>query len=121
MEIQLQSDNKALLQDTIRELQRDLTAPEFEHLLQSGPIEIEAVQDPVKGDPITLFTILVTAVGAGGALTVAMGKDGFLTRLVHVLEKLVERRITVKVKKDNGESVTLDGPAAHIRKLLRQK
>ncbi|MEZ5480462.1 MAG: hypothetical protein R3E95_24170 [Thiolinea sp.] len=48
-------------------------------------------QASVRGiDPASWMTLAITAAGAGGALTVLLGKDGFLTALARVLEKYVE-------------------------------
>jgi len=59
--------------------------------------------EPVRGvDPVTLTTIVLTAVGAGGALTVALGKEGFLTRLAKVLEAWVRREVEVRIEDPGG-------------------
>ncbi|MBL8253501.1 MAG: hypothetical protein JNJ76_07875 [Candidatus Competibacter sp.] len=42
--------------------------------------------EPVRGEPISTTMIVLAMVSAGGALTVAASKGGFLTRLAEVLE-----------------------------------
>jgi hypothetical protein len=71
-----------------------------------------------RGDPVTVAAILLTAVASGGALTVAMSKDGFLTRLAHVLEKFASQRIDVTVE-SGKKKVHLSGPAGKIEKILQ--
>ena len=73
-----------------------------------------------KGDPITLLAVAAIAVGAGGALTVAMKKDGFLTQLARVLEKYVERRVDLEMERSDGETIKLSGSAGHIRRILSE-
>jgi len=70
------------------------------------------------GEIATLVTVLVTAVGAGGALTVGMGKDGAITRLVKVLEILVNKKVDVKIE-HNGTLIEMSGSAGHIEKALK--
>jgi len=80
----------------------------------SGPL-------PMRGaDPVTLTSIVLTAVGAGGALTVALGKEGFLTRLAKVLEAWVNRKVDVTVDTDAGK-IHLTGSAAHIERILKDR
>jgi len=73
-----------------------------------------------RGDPVTLATIVLTAVSAGGALTIAMGKEGFLTRLAKVLEVLAKREVQVTIE-TNNEKVHLSGSAGHIERVLKGK
>ena len=73
-----------------------------------------------KGDPVTLFTVALAAVGAGGVLTVAMGKDGFLTQLARVLEKYLHGGQVRAVIKETPrtKSVELEGSARQVEKIL---
>jgi len=71
------------------------------------------------GEIATLVTVLATAVGAGGALTVGMGKDGAITRLVKVLEILVNKKVEVKIE-HNGTLIEMSGSAGHIEKSLKE-
>lgn len=71
------------------------------------------------GEAMNLVTVLAIAVGAGGALTVGMGKDGAITRLVKVLETLVSKKIDVKIK-HNGTLIEMSGSAGHIEKTLKE-
>lgn len=70
------------------------------------------------GEIATLVTVLVTAVGAGGALTVGMGKDGAITRLVKAVETLLNKKIEVKIE-HNGTLIEMSGSAGHIEKTLK--
>ena len=72
-----------------------------------------------RGDPITIAAILLTAAAGGGALTVALGKDGFLTRLAHALEAVVNRRVDITVEA-NGKKVHVSGHAGLIERMLRR-
>lgn len=78
-------------------------------------------QMTTRGDPVTVAAIAAIAVGAGGALTVAMGKDGFLTQLAKVLEKYVDRSVQLEFKDDKtGEIVRIKGSAGDVRKILSE-
>jgi hypothetical protein len=71
-------------------------------------------------DPVSVATVLLTAVGAGGALTVAIAKEGFLTRLAKVLEMLAARQVEITVE-SGKEKFHLSGSASHIERILRTK
>jgi hypothetical protein len=64
-------------------------------------------QEVTRGDPATIATILLTAVGTGGALAIAMGKDGFLTRLAHVLERTANRRVDITIELNRKKSTPI--------------
>ncbi len=77
--------------------------------------------ETVKGEPVTLAIIMLSAVGAGGALTALLGKDGFLSALARVLEKYVEgRKAQVIIKQDDGTSIEVSGPVGEIKEILKQ-
>jgi hypothetical protein len=63
--------------------------------------------------------VVLTAVGAGGALTVALGKEGFLTRLAKVLEAWVRREVEVSIETPEERKLHLTGSASHIEGLLK--
>jgi len=64
---------------------------------------------------------VLTAVGAGGALSVLLGKDGFLSALARVLEKYVEgRKVEVLIESDNGNKIQVRGPVGEIKDILKQ-
>lgn len=74
-----------------------------------------------RGDPVTLYNIFLTAAGAGGALSVLLGKDGFLNALARVLEKYVEgRQAEIFIEKNNGDKIKIKGPVGEIKALLKQ-
>ena len=97
---------------TIIGLDRDLHIANIRHQTLSGPAS--------RSNPITLTTIMLAATDVDGALTVAMPREGFLTRLTQVLEKYVERRIEVAIDHGGGRRTRLNGPAGQIRKLLEE-
>ena len=68
----------------------------------------------------TLTQAVVLAVSAGGALTVALGKDGFLTALANVLGKYVEgRQAKVVIEKNDGEKIQLSGEIGEVKEILK--
>jgi len=108
------------MQQVEAELHLDLALPELTGVIRAEPLQQEMSQDVLRGiDPITMASILLVAVGAGGALTVAVSKDGFLSRLARVLEKYVGRRIDVKIDDGMGKKIILSGSAGDIRRVLK--
>lgn len=73
-----------------------------------------------KGDPITGYTIILSLIGAGGALSIAVGKSGFLTRLAEVLQGYIKREVKITVKTAKGTSWALSGPPHAVRKMLEE-
>ena len=76
--------------------------------------------EPVKGEPINTAMIILAMVGAGGALTMAAGKGGFLTRLAEVLETWIKRNqveVTVQAKGSEDRHVRF---SASYRKAVDQ-
>jgi hypothetical protein len=119
MQIRLTNLDAANASDFSRGLQETL---DREGLSDSFRISPMAVQNEVErsGDPVTMAAVLLTAVGTGGALTIAMAKEGFLTRLARVLEALAARKVelTVEIGK---KKLHLSGSASHIERLLRNE
>ena len=121
MQITLTGDDPQLMDFLAADLANDLAIIGIDGNIHIADIQHHPLNAPTKGgDPITLTTIVLAAVGAGGALTVAMSKEGFLTRLAQVLEKYVERRIEVEIDHGGGQRTRLSGPAGQIRKLLQE-
>jgi hypothetical protein len=120
MELLLQSTNEALLQTCQTELTALVEKAGLHDILRAGEITPQAPQETHKGDYATIFTVLVTAVGAGGALTVALSKEGFLTPLARLLEKyLTGGDMTVTIHKTpKTEHIELSGSARQIEKIL---
>lgn len=78
-------------------------------------------QEIARGDPISLTTVALTAAGAGGALTVMLGKDGFLSALARVLEKYIESRKTeIRIKTEDGREIEISGPVGRIEGILKE-
>lgn len=121
MELVLESDNEQLIHKVNAELSALLERAELTGSLQVHP-PTPARTEFMKGDPVTLFTIVLAAVGAGGALTVAMGEKGFLTQLARTLEKHLqggEIRATL-TRTDKGERIELEGSARQVEKMLNR-
>jgi len=98
----------------------------FEDLVHAGfPAEpaqaLPVTSQDSKGDVVTLASVAVIALGAGGALTQAVSKGGALTQLAKVLEKYVDRQAHLELIKPNGEKIRLSGSAGEIRALLKKK
>ena len=119
--IQLQGVNDEIMHRLAAQLAADLQASGLGGDLHVGPVTAVSQSEPTRGDPVTLLTIAITAVGAGGAISVLLGKDGFLSALARVLEKYVEGRqgeITIKTK--SGDTLHLKGPLGEIKAILKQ-
>lgn len=118
--IQFRSTNAQQLQMIAEQLQQDLQQmPLAAELQLSAPhSETEAV---TRGDVVTWTMITLAAVGAGGALSVLLGKDGFLTALARVLEKYVAgRQAEVIIEDKQGKKITVRGPVGNIKEILQQ-
>jgi len=122
MHIRLQSPDTQTMHTASRTLPQDLQQAGIAEPFELQPVQLQPLGDGLQkgGEVASLATIALTAVGAGGAVAVAMGKDGFFTALAHVLEKYVEQKIEITVKNAAGEEVRLAGSAGQIRKLLAQ-
>jgi hypothetical protein len=71
-----------------------------------------------KGDPITIGSIIIS-LAASGALTAALSKGGFLSKLATVLERYITRTTKLKLVSKDGREVTLEGPSSNIETMLR--
>lgn len=109
---------------TIEELSRNLTATLADagvgDAFEAGAAEALPAGPQRGADPVTITQLVLTAVGAGGALTVALGKDGFFSRLAKVLESWVGRELEVTIETEEGK-YHLSGSAGHIERLLKEK
>lgn len=71
-----------------------------------------------KGDPISISAIILALVSTGGALTIAVGKEGFLSRIAVILDSYVKRKTQIKLKRNDGTEVEIVGPPKNIERLL---
>lgn len=97
----------ALVQETLakQQLQNDFNI----EVLATEPQENQRIIESI--DP--MVTVLVTALGAGGAGTV------LITKLARVLEAWINsKKVDVKLK-HNDTLVELSGSAGHIEKMLK--
>ena len=92
--IQLISSDPEFMKTLSKALAFDLqNAGIADYLYVSEAQAIEPEADGVtRGDLLTVMQVVAIAAGAGGALSVALGKDGFLSALARVLEKYIEGR-----------------------------
>lgn len=103
--------------DLSEQLMQDLRASQ---LTDSIVCQTLSSQEAMKGEVVTLTMVALAFVSAGGALTVAMGKEGFLTRLAQVLEKYVEsQKVEVVIEDKKGHRKKLSGSGKHIERILR--
>ena len=118
--IQFRSDNTELMQSLPDRITKDLQQIGLDADLQVGDLVVET-GETTRGDPITLAMVALTAVGAGGALSALLGKDGFLSALARVLEKYVEgRQVEVLIETETGEKIQVSGPVGEIKEILKQ-
>jgi len=120
--IQFRSADTHLLTTLVEDLKQDLQQAGIADDLQLSDAKPLPEEQPElhRGDPISLSTILLTAAGAGGALTVLLGKDGFLSSLARVLEKYVEGRQVEVIIEDGDKKTQLSGPVGEIKDILKQ-
>jgi hypothetical protein len=76
--------------------------------------------EAVRGEPVTTAMIILAMASAGGALTVAVSKGGFLTQLAEVLKTFIERDKVEVTLETKGKKIALSGSGRHIEKLLTQ-
>lgn len=108
------------MQSLPRLLAADLQAAGLGEDLEVNPNIAPSQSETTRGDPVTLATVALTAVGAGGAISVLLGKDGFLSALARVLEKYVEgRRAEVLIETEKGEKIQITGPVGEIKSILK--
>ena len=118
MRILIQSDDEQLIQNIQAELRELVICHGLQGTLQAGAVIPQMPAESHRGDPVTIYTVLLAALSAGGALTVAMSKDGFLTQLARVLEKYIESGKTHIIIKDSGRELEMKGSARRIEKML---
>ena len=118
--IQFRGADSQLMQALSSQLADDLKQAGLDQELQVGPIATQSQPDTTRGDPVTWTTVALAAVGAGGALSVLLGKDGFLSALARVLEKYIERnQAEVLIETKNG-IIKIKGPVGEIKAILKQ-
>ena len=71
-----------------------------------------------KGDPVSISAIILALISTGGALTIAVGKDGFLSRIASILDSYIKRKIQIKIKSEDGTEVDIVGPSKNIERIL---
>lgn len=116
MHIYLTSDDSNQLAQVAACLDQDLQAAGLAEQFSWRSENAESV----KGEPISTAAIILAMVSAGGAVTMAVSKGGFLTRLAEVLETWIKRNqveVTVQAK---GQKIAMSGSARHIEKLLTE-
>ena len=119
--IQFCGADAEIMQALSSQLAVDLQRAGLSGDLQVSPVTVDTHVEPTRGDPLTLMTLAVTAVGAGGAISVLLGKDGFLSALARVLEKYVEgRQAEVQMVTSKGEKIKIKGPVGEIKAILKQ-
>lgn len=118
--IQFRGDNAAAMQALSEQLQNDLQQAGLADALQISPVSTQA-EAITRGDPISWTTVLVTAIGTGGALTALLGKDGALSALARVLEKYVEgRQAEITIQTGENKTIQVKGPVGEIKEILKQ-
>lgn len=119
--IQLRGDDKAFMQERVRELQQDLAQAGLSQELQvESPGQHNEGGNTRGLDPVSWISVAVIAAGAGGALTTLLGKDGFLSALARVLEKYVEGREAEVLIEDGDKKMQISGSLSAIKETLRQ-
>lgn len=116
--ITLRGDDAAFMQDLSAQLAQDLQRVGLDADVQ---LTTAGNGEATRGDPVTLGVIALSAVAAGGALTVFLGKDGGLSALAKVLEKYIEsRKVEVAIETDEGKKVKVSGSLGAIKAVLEQ-
>ncbi len=119
--ILLRGDNAEIMHTLTAQLAQDLNRTGLDTDLQVSSPVTQADDQVTRGDPITWTAIALTAVGAGGALTALLSKDGFLSALARVLEKYVEgRKAEVLIETGDGKKIQVSGPVGEIKAILQQ-
>jgi hypothetical protein len=115
--ITLRGDDAAFMQELSAQLAQDLQRVGLDAAVQ---LTTPSSTEITRGDPAVL-AIIATAVAAGGALTVFLGKDGGLSALAKVLEKYIEsRKVEVAIETDDGKKVKVSGSLTAIKAVLKQ-
>lgn len=121
MRIRLASGDETDIRWAEGELKALLADAGLEGKMALSPPIPETSTESQKGDPVTFWTVVLAAVSVGGALTVAVDKEGFLTRLTRVLEKLADRKVAVTLEETpDGRKVSLSGSARQVERVLTQ-
>lgn len=107
-------------QTLYRELQEELRQQDWAANMTVSEPQEEVSDEAHRGDPVTIMTIALSALGGGGALVALLGKDGFLVALAKVLEqKAKNERIEVTVEK-NGEKKHIAGTLGDVKAVLNE-
>lgn len=122
MELLLESDDKQFLAQAREELINLVQTHGLADRLYAGQVTADPSQPIERGaELVSVWTVLLAAAGAGGALTVAVSEKGFLTQLARVLEKYIESRriraVIVETPK-GGKRLELEGSARQVEKTL---
>lgn len=113
--------NIDFMQSLTAQLAADLQTAGLNEDFQLSAADAESGPEPTRGDPVTWAMVVMTAVGTGGAFSVLLGKDGFLSALARVLEKHVEsRKVEVLIETKQGEKIKVSGPIGEIKSVLKQ-
>ncbi len=118
MNINIESDNENLLRKMQSELNSLITNAGLQETLHTGAVTPQAPGEAHRGDLVTIFTVLMAAVSVGGALTVAMGKEGFLTQLAKVFEKYVGGGNIRVVLEEGDRKLEMEGGARRIERMF---
>lgn len=102
----------------IEDLEELNPAPFQIQLERAVPSEGERIS---KGDPISISAIVLALVSTGGALTIAVGKEGLLSRIAGILDSYVKnKKIRIKLKSKDGDEVEIVGPPKNIERILSE-
>jgi hypothetical protein len=116
--ITLRGDDAAFMQELSTQLAQDLQQV---GLAADVQLTTPSVTEATRGDPTSVGMIIATAVAAGGALTVFLGKEGGLSALAKVLEKYIEsRKVEVNIETDDGKKVKVSGSLTAIKAVLKE-
>ncbi len=118
--IQFISSDPDFMKALNEELRNDLQKEGIAEALQVSGIQPLASDTATRGDLFSVTQALVVAAGAGGALTVLLGKDGFLSALARVLEKYIEgRQAQVVIETNDGNKIQLSGSIDEVKEILK--
>lgn len=88
------------------------------HVELERPSSEMSERSTAKGDPVSVSAIILALVSTGGALTIAVSKGGFLSRIADVLDSYAKRKIQIKLRGADGAEVDIVGPPRHIERIL---
>ena len=118
--IQFISSDPDFMKALNEELRSDLQNEGIAEELQVSDVQPLASNTATRGDMFSVTQALVVAAGAGGALTVLLGKDGFLSALARVLEKYIEgRQAQVVIETNDGNKIQLSGSIGEVKEILK--